>query len=265
METKEMKKAKKVLGIILVAVLLLLVFLIIGGYFMFREQLTAMGTIKKLDDRVYTMRYEGNYGFDDFLAKGGAASDEVVGYYITEFLSHGFYSVEPETQKQGCSTVQAQGADGEWLFGRNYDWEDATIMIVETKPENGYASVSTCNMDYLGFGEGYLPEGFTNQMMALASIYVPLDGMNEKGLCVAEYVDNELIITETPVVTNFYLADEKRGIGSEQSKKRFAILEKWLSQTDGKDERQMKNALQSVCQKKMGEEFAKTVWSIVYD
>lgn len=329
-----MKKAKKVIGIILGAVLLLLVILIIGGYFMFREQLAAMGTIKKLDDRVYTMRYEGNYGFDDFLAKGGAASDEEVGYYITEFLSHGFYSVEPETQKQGCSTVQVQGTDGEWLFGRNYDWEDATIMIVETKPENGYASVSTCNMDYLGFGEGYLPEGFTNQMMALASIYVPLDGMNEKGLCVAdliidvnentaqdnakpdlttttairllldhasnvweavelleqydmhssagmmhhlaiadstgksvvaEYVDNELIITETPVVTNFYLADEKRGIGSEQSKKRFAILEKWLSKTDGKDERQMKNALQSVCQKEMGEEFAKTVWSIVYD
>lgn len=55
-----MKKAKKVLGIILAAVLLLLVFLIIGGYFMFREQLTAMGTIKRLDDRVYTMRYEGN-------------------------------------------------------------------------------------------------------------------------------------------------------------------------------------------------------------
>lgn len=27
----------------------------------------------------------------------------------------------------------------------------------------------------------------------------------------------------------------------------------------------MKNALQSVCQKEMGEEFAKTVWSIVYD
>lgn len=59
-------------------------------------------------------------------------------------------------------------------------------MIVQTKPEHGYASVSICNMDYLWFGEDYLPEGFGNQMLALASVYVPLDGMNEKGLCVAD-------------------------------------------------------------------------------
>lgn len=68
----------------------------------------------------------------------------------------------------------------------NVDWQDCTIMIVETKPENGYASVSTCNMDFLGFGEDYLPEGFLNKMLALSAVYVPLDGMNEMGLCVAD-------------------------------------------------------------------------------
>lgn len=119
-----------------------------GGYLLFRGQLTAIGTVKKVGDRLYTMTYKGDYGFDAFLKKGGAASDAEVGDHITEFLSHGFYKVKPQTQSQGCSTVHAKGENGGYLFGRNYDWKDCTVMVVQTKPENGYASVSTCNMDF---------------------------------------------------------------------------------------------------------------------
>ena len=154
-----------------------------GGYLLFRGQLTAIGTVKKVGDRLYTMTYKGDYGFDAFLKKGGAASDAEVGDHVTEFLSHGFYKVKPQTQRQGCSTVHAKGENGGYLFGRNYDWKDCTVMVVQTKPENGYASVSTCNMDFWGFGEGYLPEGFVNKMLAISSVYVPLDGINEKRLC----------------------------------------------------------------------------------
>lgn len=327
-----MRKVIKMIGILILA---LIVLLMAGGYLLFRGQLTAIGTVKKVGDRLYTMTYKGDYGFDAFLKKGGAASDAEVGDHITEFLSHGFYKVKPQTQRQGCSTVHAKGENGGYLFGRNYDWKDCTVMVVQTKPENGYASVSTCNMDFLGFGEGYLPEGFVNKMLAISSVYVPLDGINEKGLCVAdlmidvkeetcqdtgkanlttttairllldhaanvqeavellkqydmhssagmmhhlaiadnegnsvvaEYIDNELVITDTPAVTNFFFAEgEKKGIGSQQSKRRFAILEDWLAQSGTATQEQMKEALQSVCQKAMGEEFEKTVWSIVYD
>lgn len=327
-----MKKVIKIIGILILALLALLT---IGGYLLFRSQLAAIGTIEKVDDGLYTMTYKGDYGFAAFLEKGGAASDAEVGDHITEFLSHGFYKVKPQTQKQGCSTVYTKGETGGYLFGRNYDWRDCTIMVVQTKPEDGYASVSTCNMDFLGFGEGYLPEGFANKMLALSSVYVPLDGINEKGLCVAdliidveeetcqdtgkpnlttttairllldhaanvreavelleqydmhssadmmhhlaiadnegnsvvvEYIDNELVVTDTPVVTNFFVAEgEKQGIGSEQSKIRFTILEDWLAQRTAATQEQMKEALQSVSQKAMGEEFEKTVWSIVYD
>ena len=39
-----------------------------------------------------------------------------------------------------------------------------------------------------------------------------------------EYVDNEMIVTETPVLTNFYLAEgEKQGIGTQQSHERYDI------------------------------------------
>lgn len=302
---------------------------------MFREQIAAAGSIQKLGDGLYTMEYNGDYGFDDFLEQGGADSDAAVGAYLTEFISHGFYRVEPETKEQGCSTIQAGNEETGYLFGRNFDWEECNVMVVSTRPTNGYASVSTCNLDYLGFGEDYLPEGFLNKMMAQAAIYVPLDGMNEKGLCVAdlmidveentnqdtgkpdlttttairllldkaatveeavallkaydmhsseemmhhlaiadcdgnsvvaEYVDNELVITNTKVVTNFFLTEgDHYNIGSEQSKERFAILSDALERESAWDEETMKAALMSVSQGNMGEEFEKTMWSIIYN
>lgn len=80
-------------------------------------------------------------------------------------------------------------------MGRNFDWEGAnsSAIIIHTKPQNGYDSYSTSWFYFLGFGQNWKPEGFANQYMALAAIYVPLDGINEKGLCVADLVngDNE--------------------------------------------------------------------------
>ena len=37
------------------------------------------------------MEYSGDYGIEDFLAKGGATSDSEVADYLISFLSHGFY------------------------------------------------------------------------------------------------------------------------------------------------------------------------------
>ena len=67
-------------------------------------------------------------------------------------------------------------------------------MIVHTRPKDGYESMSTCCLDFLGFSEDYAPDGsMMERMQTLAAIYVPLDGMNEKGLVVADLMagDNE--------------------------------------------------------------------------
>lgn len=40
------------------------------------------------EDGLYSMKYNGDYGFDEFLAGGGAASDGEVAKYLTSFLSH---------------------------------------------------------------------------------------------------------------------------------------------------------------------------------
>lgn len=328
---------KKIIMRVIAGVLLFGIAVILaGGFFLFGEILLAANTVQELEPGLYAMEYVGDYGFDDFLNRGGAASDEKVAEYLVEFLSRGFY--KPDTAVSvgefGCSTVCVRDETGQVVFGRNYDWAPCSAMIVHTKPKQGYESVSTCCLDFLGFGEGYNPTGSVmNRMTSLAAVYVPLDGMNEKGLMVAdlmagdsdaahqdtgkpdittttairllldraatvdealallsqydmhssigsahhlsiadasgksvvvEYIDGSMAVTETPVVTNHYLAPgEKQGVGSEQSHLRFASLSQQLDAGETNVDR----LLQSVAQRnypQSQEGFEKTMWSIVY-
>ncbi|MGM9590484.1 MAG: linear amide C-N hydrolase, partial [Faecousia sp.] len=290
-------KKKTILKWVCGFVAALLIILAAGAWGMFGTFITAANCIEKLEDGLYSMEFNGDYGFDDFLTQGGAASDGEVANYLVSFLSHGFYKVKSDVQtgEFGCSTICVADEHGITFFGRNYDWEECQAMIVHTKPKDGYESVSTCCLDFLGFGEDYAPDGsMMERMQTLAAIYVPLDGMNEKGLVVAdlmagdkeethqrtdkpdlttttairllldrasdvdeaiallrqydmnssigsahhfsiadatgksvvvEYVDGEMLVTETKVVTNHYLSDcEKQGVGSEQSHLRFDTL-----------------------------------------
>lgn len=82
---------------------------------------------------------------------------------------------------------------------------------------------------------------------------------------VVEYVNNEMVVTETPIVTNFYLAEgEKQDIGSGQSHERFDILNQHLTSTPEMDANQVRDALDSVSKDNFGE-FESTEWSIVYN
>ena len=78
-----------------------------------------------------------------------------------------------------------------------------------------------------------------------------------------EYVDNEMIVIETPVLTNFYLAEgEKQGIGTQQSHERYDILLNQLEETPQMGMEDVRDALDSVSKDNFGE-FESTEWSIV--
>lgn len=329
-----MKRILKWVGIAFAA---LLIVIVVGAWAMFGTFVKAANSIEKLENGLYSMEFAGDYGFDDFLAQGGADSDSGVAVYLTSFLSHGFYKTDSQVQTGGfgCSTIYTQDANGTYFFGRNYDWAECRAMIVHTKPKNGYESVSTCCLDFLGFGESYTPDGsMMERIQSIAAIYVPLDGMNSEGLVVAdlmagdneethqrsdkpdlttttairllldkaanvdeavallkkydmnssigsahhlsiadaagksvvvEYVNGEMLVTETKVVTNHYLSDcEKQGIGSEQSHQRYDTL---AAHTDPAGAQDVRNLLESVAQKnypQTADRYEKTMWSIVY-
>ncbi len=291
-------------------------------------RVTPASEITELETGLSMVRHEGEYGFDTFLEQGGAASDADVAAYITSLLAQ---EIHMEGAPFGCSTLSVKNQDGGYLFGRNFDWNTCNGLIVSARPEKGYASVSTVNMDFIRAGGINLSQ-LPDSAQAVVSLYAPLDGMNEKGLAVSvnmiqdsvsisqdtakpdlttttavrllldkaanveealdllqqydfhssigmmvhlaladadgrsvvvEYVDNEMIVTEAPVVTNFYLTDgEKQGIGTAQSHTRYEILTQILEERGAMTETEVRDALDSVSKDNFGE-FESTEWSIV--
>lgn len=289
--------------------------------------------VTKLTDGLSAVKYEGAYGFDEFLLQGGASSDaEVVSYLTTSVLS-GSMGLSFDEMPFGCSTISVKDENGNVLFGRNFDWNTCNAMIVQNTPENGYASISTVNTDFINMS-GMQLSSLPGNVQAIICLYAPLDGMNEKGLVVSvnmiqdsdtisqntdkpdittttairllldkaattdeavellrqydmhasmgymmhlaiadrdgnnvvvEYINNEMIVTETPVVTNFYIAEgSKHGIGTEQSHERFDILMKTLTDMKTLTMDGVRDALSSVSKKNFGE-FESTEWSIVFN
>ncbi|MBP3382953.1 MAG: linear amide C-N hydrolase [Tidjanibacter sp.] len=158
---------------------------IYGGWQLFGDELKAIKSLKMIKDRVYTFEYRGDYGFKAFLEQGGAKTDAQMAEYIAGFLSKGFIKSGAQTPEGGCSTIASEG-----LFCRNFDWNSKShYALIKTYPDDGYASISTTGFAFLGMGEEWHPIAGMDGMVALASIYVPLDGMNEKGLCVSDLIE----------------------------------------------------------------------------
>lgn len=290
--------------------------------------------IAELESGFSAVRYDGDYGFDLFLEQGGADSDQAV----LQFLNNNIFKENSGLQMGGdafgCSTVSVKNANGGYFFGRNFDWQTCDALVVTSYPQEGYASISTVNLGFIRQGAGSAANMLTDEMLTIAALYAPLDGMNEKGLCVSvnmiqdnttirqdtgkadittttairlmldkaatveealellrqydlhasfnymihfaiadsegnsaavEYIDNEMVVTETPILTNYYLADgEKQGIGTSQSHTRFEILEKTLEEHPSMTAQQVRDALDSVSKDNF-DEFESTEWSIVFD
>ena len=92
-----------------------------------------------------------------------------------------------------------------------------------------------------------------------------------------EYIGNEMVVTETPVLTNFYLAPgEKQGIGTSQSHTRYEILMNRLNEGGAVSMDSVRDALDSVSKDNFGtagnpphmgsaDSFESTEWSIVFN
>lgn len=180
-----MVKAKKAIKIIVIAFVIL--FIIISALiFLFRNELKTLGSLKMTDNYgMYSMTYYGDYGFDEFLEQG-AESDKDIEEYVTKRLLKGI-PIKLNVTDSGCTAFVAENENGDIIFARNFDFTYAPSMQLYTKPENGYASVSTVNLSFAGYSEDNLPsDGISfNNFLTLSAPYLPFDGMNEKGVTIA--------------------------------------------------------------------------------
>lgn len=308
-------------------------------------QLNELGeagkTIRELNTDLYHITITGDAGFERYLAQGGASSTSEMGDYISDYLSCGPWGTlkcAPKMSGFACSALAATNANDEAVSGRNYDWDPCKALIIRCVPENEYASISTANIDFLGFGDAYDPmDGIINQYKATAAVYVPMDGINEKGLVVAdlmagddectnqvdsakpnitttsairlllnhaanveqalelleqynmhsdigrahhlfvsdangrsvcvEWVNNQMIVTDSQVLNNHYLCEEKKGIRSgELSLKHETILLNTYAEHNGiLSSEEMADAMFAAAALPTECDYGGTQWTIVYN
>ena len=184
MEKKPMSRAKKIVLGVVVAVAVLVVAAAVAVFALFGHELKTLGSIEKVDDYpLYTMTYDGDYGIDAFIEQGGASNDAELIQFVVSRIMKGL-PITIDLPDLACSTFNATTAEGDAIFGRNFDLEYSPGMLVRTNPADGYASVSMVNLGFLGYGEDKMPEDLISSLTALAAPYAPLDGVNEAGLAV---------------------------------------------------------------------------------
>ena len=181
---------KKVLAWILgiIAALCIAVFCIWGG------EIRTINTVSKVGDNpyLYKMEYKARYDLDDLVSKSIDSNSKLLDYVIgrigkglpIKMKSAQVADENGELATFNCTSFQAAKADGSgFWYGRNYDYFKNPTMVTVSHPKKGYASIAVSDMSHFGYSLEKLPDSFIGKLSCLASIYAPVDGMNEKGLC----------------------------------------------------------------------------------
>jgi len=158
------------------------------------REIATLRSIKTVDgnDYLYTIEYKASYDLDDVIEKDIDENAELLDYVIgrvgkglpIKIKSSQVADEKGETATINCTSFQAARADGDgFLFGRNYDYFKNPTMVTVSHPKKGYASIACSDMSHFGYSLEKLPTSFAKSLNCLASIYAPVDGINEKGLC----------------------------------------------------------------------------------
>ena len=156
-----------------------------------KKQQETIDSIKVLNERfkTYYMEYTADYKFDEFLNSGGAATQEEINQFVSTNLLDGQEINCKLDDEVFCTTFAVTNNENQTFFGRNLDKiNDTPVLIVKVKPINGdYESVSIVQLGMLGdFKQGItedMSEETKRQLLLVP--YIPMDGMNEKGLSIA--------------------------------------------------------------------------------
>lgn len=172
---------KKAFSVLLVAALLLTV-----GCKSEDGREKSIASIKKLsnydDLNLYSMEIFYDYNIDNLTPVGLYDNQEMVNLILKEALPG--VDVNITAPNFGCSAFTLKASDGNIYMGRNYDFKlDTSAMQVICHPKNGYSSVCYAALDNLGFNDPLAND--QTKAACLASPFIALDGMNEKGVSIA--------------------------------------------------------------------------------
>ncbi len=137
----------------------------------------------KLKKDLYFLDYPYDYYLDELLARGIDGIGGLLKFVVKKNHLKGRLGLNPKGT--GCTTVFAQNTKGDYILGRNFDYIPAPTLILRTHPKNGYKSLSTVDMNMMLYGKKTLNPEKANQRRLFLAPHTAVDGINEKGLCIA--------------------------------------------------------------------------------
>ena len=150
-----------------------------------------------------TLFLRGDDSLSAFLGQGGVSSEkEFVKFILSRMDRKEAERIEKgliiPPADFGCSVCSVKGENGGYLFGRNFDLRHCGMMILKSEPKNAYASISTLSPDFLLLKPGEkLTDPKYDAFVKTAALYIPMDGMNEMGLCAAvNKIQDDVIINQ---------------------------------------------------------------------
>ncbi len=140
------------------------------------------GSFKKLDNNIFLLKYENDYALDTLLSHGVKSVGELATFMQKYFKAH---KGEIKMNKGGyaCTTFNAFKENGDHIMARNFDYKDAPSIVVWTAPEKGYKSIAMTDTNVMLYGKKLGEKDNKNRL--LLAPYACMDGINEKGLCIA--------------------------------------------------------------------------------
>ena len=162
--------------------------------FIWCGEIRTLSTVESVDGNEYLwkMEYKAAYDLDDLVSKDIDSNAKLLDYVIgrvgkglpIKIKSSQVADENGEMQTMNCTSFQAAQSDGSgFWYGRNYDFYKNPTMVTISRPKKGYASIAVSDMSHFGYDLEKLPAKFLARVNCLASIYAPVDGINEKGLC----------------------------------------------------------------------------------
>ena len=144
----------------------------------------TLSSLKQITDfPFYSARYYGDYRLTEFASGAVEDPDKVAPFFEKLFADSGKpvkIQFPPGNDfGSGCSAFFCRDSRNTAVVGKNLDWKKDPVLLLKTSPAGGFTSLSIVNLNTC---DPFRLNSFPHKL--LLAPYLPMDGLNEKGLTV---------------------------------------------------------------------------------
>lgn len=157
----------------------------------FKTALSFETILSENKQYVYYTNVSGNYYMDDFIEANGSYNNKDLSNFLNGYTSKNLLPVkeiEINEMKTTSSSVTFN-ENNETILATNSISNTNSTLIVQTNSTNAYKSISTVNLGYFGVTTEL---EFFDKTIGNAAVYLPSNGINEKGLSVSLTYNDEI-------------------------------------------------------------------------